>query len=114
MKEYLILMRGGDARMTDLTEAQTSEHMQKWGVYMEGLGKGGNLQGGQPFNHEGRLVSNDGVIESTVLTDKGESIGGYLIIKANDFDHAVELTKGCPIFEHNGSVEVRESMPMTM
>ena len=103
MKEYLLLMRGGDARMTELDEAATAEHMQKQGAFMQKLTESGNLAGGLPLTAEG-----------VVLSDKSEAISGYLMLKANDYDHAVELTKACPIFEHNGSVEIREAAEMKM
>ncbi len=36
-----------------------------------------------------------------------ESIGGLVIIKANDYDEAVEIAQGCPILKLGGTVEVR-------
>ena len=36
-----------------------------------------------------------------------EEVGGYLIVSAKDLNEAVALAKGCPIFENNGTVEVR-------
>ena len=52
MKDYLLLIRGGDGRMEDLTEEQRNEHMQKWGAYMGKLAESGNLTGGLPLTHE--------------------------------------------------------------
>ena len=43
-----------------------------------------------------------------------EIIGGYLIVKANDLKEATEWAKGCPIFEHDGVVEVREIQQLEM
>ena len=34
-------------------------------------------------------------------------VGGYMVIEAKDLAHAAELSKGCPILEVEGSVEVR-------
>ena len=34
-------------------------------------------------------------------------VGGYIIVEAKGLDHAVEISKGCPILEIGGSVEVR-------
>ena len=34
-------------------------------------------------------------------------VGGYLIVHANDIHDAVEISKGCPILDEDGSVEVR-------
>ena len=41
-------------------------------------------------------------------------IGGYSLIEARDLDQAVELSKGCPIFEFEGAVEVRPVLQMNM
>jgi hypothetical protein len=34
-------------------------------------------------------------------------VGGYIIVEADNIDQAVELSKGCPILDVGGSVEVR-------
>lgn len=114
MKDYLLLIRGGDARMEELTEEQRNDHMQKWGAYMGGLAGSGNLTGGLPLTAEGRVLTKEGVKNELVFTQDREYIGGYLLLKANDYDHAVELSKDCPVFEHNGNIEIREAMPMDM
>ena len=112
MNDYLLLMRGGDARMAEQTEAQRAEHMQKWGAYMGGLTESGNLTGGQPLTQDARLVTANNVSEEMVLSDKKETIGGYLMVKANDYNHAVEIAQECPIFEYEGNIEIREIMEM--
>lgn len=114
MKDFLLLIRGGDARMEELTEEQRNDHMQKWGAYMGGLAESGNLAGGLPLTAEGRVLTKDGATNDMVPSNKGEVIGGYLMLKANDYDHAVELSKGCPVFEHDGNIEIREVMQMEM
>jgi hypothetical protein len=39
-----------------------------------------------------------------------EMIGGYLIVKANSLEEAVEMAKSCPNLEYGGNVEVRAVM----
>ena len=39
-------------------------------------------------------------------------MGGYTIEKAESFDEAVELTKGCPILSVGGNVKVRDIVQM--
>ena len=34
-------------------------------------------------------------------------VSGYLSIRARDLDEAVALAEDCPIFDYDGSVEVR-------
>jgi hypothetical protein len=112
MKDYLLLIRGGDDRMEGLSEEQKGEHMQRWGAFMSNLVESGNLAGGLPLTADGRLMTSAGTTEEVPLTSSGEAIGGYLMLKANDYDHAVELSKDCPVFEHDGNLEIREAVPM--
>ena len=113
MKEFMYLFRGGDAVRAQQSPEAMQEHMQKWGAWMEGLAKAGQLVAGLPLNKEGKVVAKAGkVITDGPFTEGKEVVGGYLIVKAKDLDDATELSKGCPIYEHNGSTEVREIMPM--
>ncbi len=79
---------------------------------MSNLAKSGNLAGGLPLTVDGRLMTSSGTSEEVPLTSGGEAIGGYLMLKANDYNHAVELSKDCPVFEHDGNLEIREAVPM--
>ena len=110
MKDFLILIRGGDARMEELSEAERGQHMQQWGVFMKALAQTGNLSGGLPLTADARLQTKGGVSDEMVTNTNGEVIGGFLTLKANDYDHAIELTQNCPVFEHDGNLEIREAM----
>lgn len=62
---------------------------------------------------EGKVVLNGGdVITDGPFTEGKEIVGGYVTLPARDLDHAVEVSKECPIFEWGGSVEVREITEM--
>lgn len=109
MKEFLYLFRGGDARELDQSPEKMQEHMQKWGDWMAKLGEKGLLVGGQPLQKEGKVVKDSGsVITDGPFAEGNEIVGGYIIVKSDGIDHATELSKECPIFEHGGTVEVRE------
>ena len=112
MHEYIILLRGGDERLSDLNEAQSAEHMGKWVVFMSNLAKSGKLLGGLPLQASGRYITKDAVSDNIVLTQSGEAISGYLIVKAVNYEQAITLMQGCPIFDFNGNLEVREMAPM--
>lgn len=109
----MYLFRGGDSKRSQQSPDEMQEHMQKWGVWMEKLGKSGNLVTGLPLHDDGKVVRQNGkVITDGPYTEGKEIVGGYLIVKAKDLDHATVLSKECPIFEHGGLVEVREILPM--
>jgi hypothetical protein len=63
-----------------------------------------------PFG-QGLALSAGGRINGVTTKD---IIGGYTLIEAPDLEQAVELSKGCPILEVEGAVEVRPVMKMNM
>ena len=117
MKDYLLLFRGGDSRRADEQKdpAKWQAHMTKWKTWMESLGKDGKFVSGLPLGPEGSVINGSKkTVTDGPFTEGKEIVGGYLIIKATDLAEAVELSKGCPILDHEGSIEVRELFPMTM
>jgi hypothetical protein len=113
MKEFMYLFRGGDVQRAQESPEARQAHMQKWGVWMKELAESGNFIAGLPLHKDGKVVEKaGGLITDGPYTEGKEIVGGYLIVKANDLDHATELSKGCPIYEHGGSTEVREILPM--
>jgi len=115
MKEFLLLFRGGDAHRINAQQSPElwQAHMMKWKTWMESLAAQGKLNGGQPLNQEGKVIAGTAkkVMDGPFMEGK-EIIGGYLLIKANDLNEATETSKGCPIFEHDGIVEIREVQQM--
>jgi hypothetical protein len=109
MKEFLFLFRGGEAREAGQSPEAMQQHMQKWMAWMQKLAQEGTLFGGQPLTKEGKVISgNAKKITDGPFAEGKEVVGGYLLVKANDMNGAVDLSKDCPIYEYGGSVEVRE------
>lgn len=55
----------------------------------------------------GRFIKKDNTITNGPYAEVKESIGGLFLIRANDYDEAVEIAKGCPIIQYGAVVEVR-------
>lgn len=113
MKEYLLIIRGGEDISTLKSPEELQEHMQQWQKWMGGLAQQGKLVGGQPLMNEGKSLTNKGTtVTDRPLAEGKELVGGYLIFNAETLDEAAELAKGCPGFEHDCTIEVREIRPM--
>ena len=115
MKEFLLLFRGGEARL-DLSPEDMQEHMQRWMQWMAELGKQGKFAGAQPLVKTGRVVTGTKkVISDGPFMEGKEILGGYLICKVSTYDEAVKIAEDCPVLEFNdGTVEVREIGDMKM
>ncbi|WP_031527486.1 YciI family protein [Dyadobacter crusticola] len=56
---------------------------------------------------DGRVVTKNSTVTNGPYAEIKESIGGLFLIRAEDYEEAVEIAKGCPILEWGASVEVR-------
>jgi hypothetical protein len=112
MNDFLYVYRGGTPR-AQISPEQMQQIMEKWGTWLQGLADKGHLRDrGHPLEPDGKLVSGT----SKNITDgpyaEKDVVGGFSIVQAKDLVQATELSKGCPILERGGSVEVRPIMKM--
>ena len=118
MKEFMYIFRGAIANeqaFAKLSPEDMQKEMQKWNAWMGKLASTGQLIGGQPLAPEGKVLKGTAKkVTDGPFTEGKDIVGGYLLIKAQDFSEAVELSKGCPSLQgEDGTVEVREIIPMT-
>ena len=109
MSEYLFLYRGAE-RPTSPQDMQ--QIMQKWMSWMQDLSSKGHLKDrGQPLEPTGKVVKGrQKAVTDGPFAEAKDLVGGYTLIEAKDLAEAAELSKGCPVFERNGFVEVRPVM----
>ena len=100
-------------RHEDGNKVASPEQIQIWmkqtmdwigGIAAQNKFGGGN---GLPFENA-RVVRHNKVVTNGPFGEIKETIGGYVIVKADTVDEAVEFAKGCPVLQGDGnSVEVR-------
>ena len=103
MAKFVFVYHGG--RMPE-TKEEGEAIMAKWGAWMGGIGAD-LLDGGCPVGMSktvfaGRVEDNGG----------SNPMSGYSLVNAADMDAALEIAKGCPILEMDGSVEVAQEHEM--
>ncbi|MDQ3109096.1 MAG: YciI family protein [Bacteroidota bacterium] len=114
MKEFLYIFRGGQALAGSSPEVM-QHHMGKWMTWMENMAKTGKYVGGQPLEGGGMVISGSKMTRTDGPYAEGkEIVGGYLIVKAADLAEAVLLSKECPVYDYEGSVEVRPIQVLNM
>jgi hypothetical protein len=83
--------------------------IQKWNDWIGGIAAQGKMILTEGLLPTGKVVSGSGrVVTDGPFTEGKEIVGGFMILQAESEAEAVELSKGCPVFETNGRVEVRE------
>jgi len=113
MNEFVFLYRGGSR---DGSPAEMQQVMQKWMAWFKELAEKGHVKDrGQPLEGAGKVV--DGkrkTVTDSPFAEAKDVVGGYSLILAKDLNEAADLSKGCPILERDGAVEVRPVMKLNM
>jgi hypothetical protein len=108
MKEFMLIFRHEDGH-----KVASPEQIQIWmkqtmdwigGIAAQNKFSEGN---GLPFD-DSRVVWHNKVVTNGPFGEIKETIGGYIVVRAESVDEAVEFAKGCPVLQGEGnSVEVR-------
>ena len=101
-------------RHEDGAKVASPEQLQIWmkqtmdwigGIAAQNKFSGGN---GLPFD-DSRVVHHNKVVTNGPFGEIKETIGGYIIVKADSVEEAVEFAKGSPVLQGEGNtVEVRK------
>ena len=116
MKDFLLIYRMdynaipvGTPEIPGGTKEQMEAMTKRWMDWISGIATQGKLSDrGNRLAPTGKVVKGNNVVTNGPFTEIKESIGGYSMVKADTYDEAVELAKGCPILTVGGNVEVRE------
>lgn len=113
MSELTYFFRGRDR---SASPEQMQRTMEKWVAWFKDLGSKGHLKDpGHPLEQAGKVVrGKQKIVNDGPYAEAKDVVGGYIVVEAKDLDHAVELSKGCPILAVGGSVEVRPVEKLNM
>jgi hypothetical protein len=108
MDEFILIFRHEDGQ-----KIASPEQMQIWmkqtmdwigGIAAQNKFVSGT---GLPFDNS-RVVRHNKVVTNGPFGDIKETIGGFIVVKAESADEAAEFAKDCPVLQGEGnSVEVR-------
>jgi hypothetical protein len=108
MKEFALIFR-----LNSLTDFKPSpEQMQERMNWLAGIAsqnkladKGNTLL---PTPEAAKTVKANNIVSDGPYTEIKEFISGYIVIKTETIEEAVEIAKSNPIFKIGGNIEVRE------
>jgi hypothetical protein len=112
MEEFALIMRHEDGKKVASPE-QIQAWMKQTMDWIQGIAAQNKFVSGTglPFE-DSRVVCNKNsktVVTNGPFGEIKETIGGFIVVKANSIDEAVEFAKGCPVLQGEGnSMEVRK------
>lgn len=109
MDEYILIFRHEDG-----SKIASPEQMQGWMKqtmdWIGGIAAQNKFSSGTgiPFD-DAKVVHHKGVVTNGPFGDIKETIGGFIVVKADSIEEAVEFAKGSPVLQGDGNtVEVRK------
>ena len=108
MKEFTLIFRINDIKDFKPSPEQMQERMN-WlaGIVAQNklVDKGNTLL---PGSGSAVTIKSEQVITDGPYTEIKEFIVGYVIVKTDTIEEAIELAKSNPIFKTGGNIEIRE------
>ncbi len=108
MPKYLCLIRGEALCGAKVSPSEMQEIAMQFIGWMKGMEEQGRLHGhARLHSEEGKILDGrkPGVVIDGPYAETKEIIGGYWVIDADSYEHAVELSDGIPL--SNGLLEIR-------
>ena len=113
MKDYLFVFRTDYNTMPKGTPEEMQTMTKRWMDWIGSIAAQNKLvDKGNRLDASGKVVKGNNVITNGPYSEIKESIGGYSIVKADSYESAIEIAKGCPILPLGGNVEIREISPL--
>lgn len=109
MDEYMLIFRHEDG-----SKVASPEQMQIWMKqtmdWIGGIAAQNKYVGGNGLSFENsKIVGHNNIVTNGPFGDVKETIGGYMIVRADSVEEAVEFAKGSPILMGEGNtMEIRK------
>lgn len=109
MSRFLLLLNENPSQNPEWSPEEMQAIIRRYQAWRESLGA--RVLDGQKLKDEGGKVLRSAETAVRVLdgpyTEAKEVLGGFFLIEADSYEHAVELAQGCPHLDY-GWITVRE------
>lgn len=110
MAQFILFIKGGYDADEGLSPEEIQQQIQKYRDWARSLQQSGTLIDAFKLRDDGvRVLSqrNGQIVLDGPFAETKETIGGYFVINAEDYDEAVLVAREAPILTRGGSVEIR-------
>ena len=112
MKEFMMIFRHTPNAEFKPSPEQLQENIKQWQDWIGGIAAQGKFISTNQLGFEGKTLQANQLITDGPYAELKEIVGGYIIVKSNSIDEALQLAEGCPILSTGGHVEVRNIMKL--
>jgi hypothetical protein len=105
--QFMLLLRQPEGPTPASEELR--QIMNRFAEWMQQLGAEGVLVGSNGLQNSGKILRGPrgASVTDGPFAESKEIVGGYVMIRADTLDQAVEFARGCPGLDYGLAVEVR-------
>ena len=115
MPNYMLLLHEQPSDFSQYSAEDMQAVVAEYVAWRHAIEAQGRFVSAEKLKDEGgrHLAMTDSGLRVTdgPFAEAAEVIGGYFSIIADSYDHAVELSSGCPHLKYGGRIELREIEP---
>jgi hypothetical protein len=114
MAKYMLILHQTSGIWRNLSPEEMQRKVQKYQAWIDRIRASGRHVSSEKLGEEGgKLLSlNQGrvsIVDGPYIETK-EVVGGYFVLRAANYEEALELVRDCPFLE-DGRIEVRQTDP---
>jgi hypothetical protein len=111
MKEFMMIFRNEKNENAETpSQEQMQAVMKQWQAWIKSIAQKGHFSSTNRLLSEGKTLKSNQSVSDGPYAEVKEVVGGYLNVKADSLEQAIELAKGCPGLQMGSTVEVRAVM----
>ncbi|PJZ46688.1 YciI family protein [Leptospira brenneri] len=110
MKEFTLIFRNSNKEGERPSPEQMQKIMEEWLGWMTNIAAKDQLadKGNRLAISDAKTVHPGNLVTDGPYTEIKEFINGYIVVRTQTLDEAIEIAKDCPILKIGGNVEVRK------
>ena len=110
LPEFMLVLREAAQESQPATSEEAIRRVKEYTAWARRVERDGLLVGGEKLKDEARLLN---VVDGRAVSESQphlteNAIGGYFLIQARDYEHAIAIAEGCPHLKYGGKIEVRQ------
>ena len=115
MSKFLLVFRGSVEQEKQFSADKMESYMKEWMDWVANMQDKGIYLAGDPLTAEAISIhGKDKLVTDGPYAEAKDLVGGYMLLDMPDLQSAKAEALNCPIYQADGSVEVREIQAMEM
>lgn len=107
--QFMLMLRAAADEPADQSPEEL-ERVKEYSAWARKIGQAGLLVDGEKLTNETKfveVVNGKSVVSGEQIDPREKPIGGYFLIRANNYQQAIGIAEECPHLKYGGTIEIR-------